>query len=78
MRVSRRGLDLSVAQKAPDHGKGLAQGQGAAGVRMTEVVDPDIMKSSARPDDLPGVIDLAQVRTRLPAGYDPGIPLDAW
>ena len=69
VRVARRSSNLFVAQQTPDHGKGLAQGQGAAGVRMTEVVDPDIMKSSARPDDL----QASSIWRRCVPGFLPGM-----
>ena len=78
VRVARRGLDLSVAQQTSDHREAFSQRQGAAGVRMAQVVQPDVMKSRARSYGAPSLVDVPQVRARLPAWQDPGIPIDAW
>ena len=45
---------------------------------MTQIMDPDVLEPRARPHGPPGVSEVLQVRTQLPAGDDPGIPLDAW
>ena len=73
MGVSRRRLDLPVAQQTPDHGKGLAQGQGAADVRVAQVMDPHAIEARARADGPPGLVDVPKVRARLPARYDPRV-----
>ena len=50
MGVARRGLYLAVAQQLPDHREGLAQRQGAAGVRVSQVVDPDALEGGESDD----------------------------
>ena len=73
MGVARRGLDLPVAQQLPDHREGLPQRQGAAGVGMSQIVDPDVFQARLLADDSPDVIEAAQAPARLPAGYDPRV-----
>ena len=41
VRAARRGLDVGVAEQFGDHGEGLAECEGAVGVGMAQVVDPD-------------------------------------
>ena len=77
MRVPGRGLHLAVAQQLSDHRQALPQRQCAAGIRMTQVMDPDAVQAGPHPDNLPGMIEGAHMRAPLPARYDPGIALHA-
>ncbi len=73
MRVARGGLDPRVAQELPDHGESLAERESPRCERMAQVMEAHFVKARARADGPPGVIELPEVRTRLPAGDHPGI-----
>ena len=73
MRVSRRDLNLRVAEQLPDHRQALAQRQRARGKAVPQVVDAYVAQAGARPDAPPRVLQVGEMGARLPAGNDPGI-----
>lgn len=75
MSISRGGFHLAVAvaKELPNHGQALAERKGAGGDAVSQVMDADIVQTGARPDDLPGVGDIAEMRAPCSAGDDPWV-----
>ena len=71
VRVACRGLYLSVPEKLPNHRQTLPKRQRSAGVRMTQVVKPYILKIRPLPHRLPCVTEIPHVRAPLPASDHP-------
>ena len=53
VRIPCSGINLAVIQKLADHRQALAQRQGATSVRMTQIVQADVIKPRKRFDYVP-------------------------
>ena len=62
MSIPRGGFYLIVAQQLADHRQTLAEGQRSGGEPVSQIMNPDIAQPGARPDDIPGVLEVAQMR----------------
>ncbi len=72
MRVPRRGRHLPVSEQLPDRGQALAQRQRPRRIRVTQIMDPDILKPGLCPDGPPVGVEVRQTGPRPLSGKHPG------
>ena len=73
MGVSRRGLDLRVAEELADHRQALASGDRHGGEGVAQVVDTDVLNTGALANTPPGRLQVGQVRAGVLPRDDPGV-----
>ena len=77
MGVAGRRLDVAVSEQLADYWQGLVERQGAGREAVSEVVQPNVLQSGPRPDDLPDTVEAAAAKAtfRVFARKHPGAVL---
>ena len=62
-----------MAEELANHRQTLSQGECPRRKRVAKIVDTDILQTSPRAQDLPGVLEVPEGRACIPPGDDPRI-----
>lgn len=70
MRITGGGLHLRVPEQFANHRQAFSQSEGAAGVRMPEVMNAHVIEACFCPDAPPWMLKVGEAAHLFPAGND--------